>query len=919
MAALDRIIGEYFAEPEHSFWQWRDNGRTIAWRDGKTIAFAEELSAALERLAPSGLPKFGSLLLLFAATRDAWGVDGSEAGQLIGMLRLYCADKGKDIEVFAHRQLNHVLAGLHHLRRLEPALRTPLEAKLALAELVFEDSRSECPKEYAPRIADALRPGLMGLIESATWGKPCGAGPQWLLVVLDQLEAGLERVHPDAVRLRMKTGLLALPGPIPGELAPETLTPSRTPREFIEQLLDSPEHGGIARAAKQLIAGTTLPRRLSSPQQQETGGFSDIANRGTPDRLLLSELAQDGLTLAVRVAMNEAMYLHREVPPDTPRVQRAILVDSGVRAWGTPRVMIAAAALALLATAARGATHSVWRGRGAGLQEVDLTTETGLTDHLAVVEADPHLAEALPAFLQRIQEAGAATEAIVLIPEEALADPVFERALRDVKLERLYVATVNRDGEYRLTERWPRGEKLIRRAKIDLDALWASVGPKPLGIDDAELPAVLRTKKLPFRLPAPVDPQRSWSVDRWGALSISGDGRLLRWTEPTKGADELADNLGKGKLWWGAAECVQGKTSFIYGLQERPRFYRLDIAQRTLRASGLQCAKMQGVAYHNGMLFCVGRGVLGLLHPETGELVREVAVPRGLRWKSGRFFIDGPKQWHALSSNGENATLDPLPHSGSSEDPWVHIWDGVGMEGPVALTRQGAISVIAQPGKTILRFPEKIDQCHVNWVSPDGLCASVTAIGRRGETVALQYRLGPDAQVDRHYGDALDGRVAALVRQTPIRKRFAAIGLSESGRLALRTAKGVLAVDYQGTMAVLCPLPGRAILNRERPFETSANGRRGSLQFATAVWGDSCRAELDRRGLLHLIHHDPSVPEVSLVLAEGELTGACSNGQKFGREYFLRDDEGYLQRAAQRRELCEETVGRFVEAIRAAD
>ena len=39
---------------------------------------------------------------------------------------------------------------------------------------------------------------------------------------------------------------------------------------------------------------------------------SDISNRGPLDRLLLSESAHDDLTLAVRIALNEALYLRRE-------------------------------------------------------------------------------------------------------------------------------------------------------------------------------------------------------------------------------------------------------------------------------------------------------------------------------------------------------------------------------------------------------------------------------------------------------------------------------------------------------------------------------------------------------------------------------------------------------------------------------
>ena len=79
------------------------------------------------------------------------------------------------------------------------------------------------------------------------------------------------------------------------------------------------------------------------------GGVADITNRGPLDRLLLSELAHDDLTLAARVALNEALYLRREPPMREPPGALGLLLDSGVRLWGIPRVLATAVALALIA------------------------------------------------------------------------------------------------------------------------------------------------------------------------------------------------------------------------------------------------------------------------------------------------------------------------------------------------------------------------------------------------------------------------------------------------------------------------------------------------------------------------------------------------------------------------------------------
>ena len=99
------------------------------------------------------------------------------------------------------------------------------------------------------------------------------------------------------------------------------------------------------------------------------------------DRLLPSELAHDNLTLAVRIAMNEALYLRRETPPSNPPKHRAVLLDSGVRLWGVPRVFATAVGMALAAGAQKNVrTDSSARRRRA--VPVSLAERAGVAAHL---------------------------------------------------------------------------------------------------------------------------------------------------------------------------------------------------------------------------------------------------------------------------------------------------------------------------------------------------------------------------------------------------------------------------------------------------------------------------------------------------------------------------------------------------------
>src|SRR5262249_7407213 len=198
---------------------------------------------------------------------------------------------------------------------------------------------------------------------------------------LRSLRDGLNRLDADSLALRLKTGLDEVVAP-----AEIDLTPAERARSLIAQLEDDDELSGVGRLARHLMAAVTLPRAVSDREDLPLGGVSDISNRGPLDRLLLSELAHDDLTLAVRVATGEALYLRREQPPRTPPRERVLLLESGIRTWGVPRVFATAVALALTATTDTHTDVVCYRAAGGGVLPVDLTTRQGLIEHLGALE-----------------------------------------------------------------------------------------------------------------------------------------------------------------------------------------------------------------------------------------------------------------------------------------------------------------------------------------------------------------------------------------------------------------------------------------------------------------------------------------------------------------------------------------------------
>jgi len=110
-------------------------------------------------------------------------------------------------------------------------------------------------------------------------------------------------------------------------------------------------------------------------------------------------------------------------------------------------------------------------------------------------------------------------------------------------------------------------------------------------------------------------------------------------------------------------------------------------------------------------------------------------------------------------------------------------------------------------------------------------------------------------------------------------------------RLAFCSRKGrwrTVGLDSHGIIRI-APLPAEASIPAEKAsrVEPSRKTRHG-CQLQAVHWPGG-KAFLDSRGLLHLKSHNPAVPEVSLVLADGEVAGWTSDGYVCGPSFFFEE------------------------------
>ncbi|MCC6738130.1 MAG: hypothetical protein IT452_03730 [Planctomycetia bacterium] len=900
------LAAAWLAPPPLSFWGWTDGGRVAAWRDGGTIAFREEIAYAAARLAPAGLPPFGALILLLAACRPGW----KDAGRSALRAHVDALEKIGSLDGrFPPPWLDDVLAALDRVAALRIELRTGADAKAHIAAMAFEGTEGRGTPDEGAAIARAVEEGAQPEArETETVSK-------WLvfrfLQDLAVLRQGLARVTDEALELRMRTGLEQLPGAaaVPDEVAAEAV------RRLIADLREDRELAGVARLAADLMAAVHVPRRVSDPEELPLGGVSDIANRGPLDRLLVSELAHDELTLATRIALNEALYLRREQPPRNLPGRRAILVDAGIRMWGVPRVFAAAVSLALAATADRFTSVSAFRPSDDGLEPVDLTAREGLVSLLESLRPEPVPAGALGAFLGRMEAVEGPLDAILVTHEDVLADPEFSGALARLDDRALDVATVGADGRYRMWSVTARGRRLVKEAALSLEAILAPPRPELRGIPllapdrDASMPVILSVDPLPFLLPHEVEAKRTCAAGE-GILAATRDGRLMLWENRDTAARQLTDRLPRGVLHWIAADDQGLAFALVGSSRSALHLVTADIASgrctvARLAATGYPPASV--FRHHEALVLAYARK-LDVFDLHSGELREVFPIEHGASWGRGRYFFDNAG-WACVAFDGRSAAITRVPGAPLGAG-FLEVFDRRGVDGPWAVTTRGTAVNLADRG-------ELAPKC------PFPAAGAVVAVSRDGHRIAVR---GAGAAARRHaildlqrstatevYGDpllALEERLPVLPRRS-VRHKFATIGVA-AGHLLLAPSSGVL------RQVVLSP-DGRSLLLQPRPdvetvvllpFAGASSPRGARFGLKVASWKGGSRAWTDSRGMLHLRSGDSRLPEVSLVLTdESPLAAWSSDGRLAGPRYFTGDRAN-----AEPAELFA-SISRFLEAL----
>ena len=342
METKEENLKEYFNNYEHYFWQWEENGEVATIPNGQTIAYREYLIEVLEALAPQGLPPFGGILFALIATNISFSdTIFSSIAKNIEPVKPIIDGFLNQPDTIKSGTINQLHADfMRVLADLPKDYKTGVKRILAL-QAIFENAHSRYCVKDSKKIVELLKNKDINIQKQPF--NSYSFNQDFRTVTLAY------RDFPTKDSILKKIASLPKIKKDDLEIDEENKQNFNQNKEIdlVEQLIEDKETFVIGSLIKSLFAGLNIPFHNTQPSQQPLGGVSDLTNKGSYDRLLISEYANDDLIFLSRLANNEALFINREVPPHQNDSERIFLIDISLKNWGTPKILAFAVAIAV--------------------------------------------------------------------------------------------------------------------------------------------------------------------------------------------------------------------------------------------------------------------------------------------------------------------------------------------------------------------------------------------------------------------------------------------------------------------------------------------------------------------------------------------------------------------------------------------
>jgi hypothetical protein len=814
-------------------WRWEENHSVLVWEDGTTLGFLDEIEAISQKTTQQRLPSLPCVALILAGCRGRSPTFNPVSANRTPMVLL--------------DEAGAILRGLQKF----PSDLLMIAGKAAIIEMV---AGAERMTTYFVRDAiDAWRDHA----EAQADGHE-----EPLARTLMRVAKALRQITPDAVRARLATGLddVVRTAEVPDLELTESV------RRLLALLKDDAELSGIAALARDLLAALTFPRRPDEDAEVPEGGFSDLTNRGSPDRLLLSELAADPLMLAVRVSLNEALYLRRETPRRSKPRAVAVLVDTGLRMWGLPRPFAWAVALALLAKQEDMAELSLWCVDGASVSRLRLASRDDLLAALSRLDPGADPVPALGRFLQAAtewqqqKEAPADTDFFFITHPDTLLDPAFWRQTDGWPT--LHLALVDQVGQFLLEQRARSARRELARARLKLDSILSAPAARTASRGPRE-PIILLQHPFPLRVAARGRVLATCAAGGNGWCAVTEPRQWVYWMNGWLGGVLLAHHLPRGRVVWmdfvaPFSSCAlfqedKGDLMLVRSDQAGVAEFTLDFGAAALHAHRI-----------GGALLVVSTTSLAAYSLENGRRLslQPDAFHLGNPTFCGRFFRN-IFIWNTLTWDGSRASVARLLWPGGDD---IVLAFATPEGAPCALYKNGSIvSYATEPPSVItsLDCPEPTRQVVSAELSGDGnrLVAKFQNGLLMGWIFSEKRKVPMSAwSSDTWLLNSPPPGSTSFVNVTRVAfTAFSELAIQLNGKQWLR-----LMQEEDGNLLWRTPLHGEKFedsIDVKRPEQGSRAWR------GVATWPSGARLFVDHHGILHLL--SPSADGLQIALTTG--------------------------------------------------
>ncbi len=543
MARISQETTKYFRAYQDYFWRWTEQGNVIEFVNERTICYREDLSNILGALPNTTSLSLGSILLILCACKDNWETLFNARSVLMAIKPVAKEGAGDDYDIRLKQEAYDFLCMVNRL----PAHERSDVNRTILLQCIFD---ALATKGYHMGLLPILKEFNSGTADEEIFGTTFPLEHAVLIQDFAPLAAALT-VFKDTESLQMKlsTGVVTVPKPL------ELPKPDLPPENLIDELQRHEETQNIAGLARRMMAALYIPMHLDGADEQNLGGISDITTKGTYDRLLLSELANDELLLSARLANNEALFLQKESAPKHKTQELGLIVDSTLKMWGAARLYAVAACIAFNESKRNHQQLKVWSLGGKHVSAQELHTKKDVVTLLEKMDTALHCGEML---LKTIQEHATNNGQYILITSSHfLNDPKNISYFHKVRDRLQYLITISSAGDIQMTQFHKNRSKLIHEVKIDLDGLLYSRRSPKLSIDQKDLPAILYEETFPMYFPTSKVRHKETYLYRLkdrSVVCVSIDNRLLYWPSSETGAVELITEVPKGRYRFGETE-----------------------------------------------------------------------------------------------------------------------------------------------------------------------------------------------------------------------------------------------------------------------------------------------------------------------------------------------------------------------------